>query len=68
MYNVLLQSMHHGKNAIGCLVKNMFHLQCHINEQHTEWRTSVKYRFNAGQKHNMKTSILDMALLKCNVI
>jgi len=60
--------MHNGKNAIGSLVKNIFYLQCHVNEQHMERRTPVKYRFNAGQKHNMKTFILDMALLKCNVI
>jgi hypothetical protein len=56
--------MHHEKNAIGCVVKNIFHLQYHINEQHTEWRTPVKYRFNVGQKQSTQTFILDMALLK----
>jgi hypothetical protein len=55
--------MHHGKNATGCVVKNIFHPQYHINEQHTEWRTPVKYRFNVGQKQNMKTFILYVVLL-----
>lgn len=48
------------------IVKNIFHLQCYINEQCTE--KPMKYRLNAGQKQNMITFISDTALLKCNIM